>query len=165
MSQMAKTIRANLVRGKGFSLLELLVVVAMISVIASMSVPALNTVRNSYRLNAGRDELIGVFETARSSAIKLDSSTTVTLASSGEYRIQYLVNGASRSVGYTLPSGVSFNLPSGVTTVTVDCRPSGKVTMTGNNGASLTSVTISNPAGSRTMYINLVGNITLTATS
>ncbi len=162
---MAKTILARRNQAEGFSLLELLVVVAVISVIASMSVPALNSFRNLYRLNAGRDELIGVFETARSSAIKLDSSTTLTIASSQEYRIQYLVNGVTRSIAYSLPAGVSFSLPPEIATITIDCRPSGKVTMTGSNGAALTSLTIINAAGSRTISINVAGNITLTATS
>ena len=42
-------------REAGFSLLELLTVVVTISVIASMSVPAINVVRNGYRLTAARD--------------------------------------------------------------------------------------------------------------
>lgn len=151
-------------RGSGFSLIELLVVVAAMGVIAAMSVPALNSVQNNFRLNAARDELIGVFETARSAAIKLDSNTTVTLASSGEYRIQYTASGVTRSIAYWLPTGVSFNLPSGVTSITIECRSSGKVTMTTNTGATLTGVTVSNVMGSRTLYINLAGNITVAAT-
>jgi prepilin-type N-terminal cleavage/methylation domain-containing protein len=151
-------------RGRGFSLLELLVVIAAICVIASMSIPALNSVRNSYRLSAARDELIGVFEVARSSAIKLDSNTSVTLTNSDTYRIQYTANGVTQSIAYSLPNGVSFNLPSGMTSVTIECRPSGKVTMTGSNGASVTSFTITNSMGSRTVSINLAGNITVAAT-
>jgi Tfp pilus assembly protein FimT len=151
-------------RGRGFSLLELLVVVATIFVLASMSVPALNSVRNSYRLSVARDELIGVFEVARSSAIKLDSNTSVTLLSTGTYRIQYTANGVTQSISYLLPSGVSFNLPSGMTSVIIECRPSGKVTMTGSTGAAVTGITVTNSMGSRTLYINLAGNITLAAT-
>ena len=64
MSQMAKAIRARRNRAGGFSLLELLVVVAVIPVIGLMSVPALNSFRNTYRLTAGRDDLIGIFEYA-----------------------------------------------------------------------------------------------------
>ena len=135
--------------------------VAAISVIASMSVPALNTARNSYRLSTGRDEVIGVFETARSAAIKLDSNTTVTLTSPSEYRIQYTINGVARSIVYYLPSGVSFNFPSGIASVVIECRPTGKVTMTGNNGVTLTGITVTNAMGNRTFYINLAGNVTV----
>lgn len=147
-------------QGKGYSLIELLVVVAAISVIASMSVPALTTVRNNYRLITGRDEVIGVFETARSAAIKLDSTTTLTLSSPNTYRIQYTANGVTRSIVYYLPSGVSFSFPTGVTSVTIQCRITGKVSITGNNGATLTGITVTNSAGSRTFNISVAGNVT-----
>jgi type IV fimbrial biogenesis protein FimT len=145
---------------KGFSLLELLVVVATMSVMVAMSVPAINTVRNQYRLTTARDELVGVVEMARSAAVKLDSNTTVTFTNEGVFRIQYTANGVTRSIAYSLPSGVSFNLPSGVTSLTLECRPSGKVTITGSNGTTVTAVTVENSAGTRTLYVNIVGNIT-----
>lgn len=151
-------------RQRGFSLVELLLVVAAFAVIASMTVPALNAVRNNFRLNAARDELVGTFEMARSAAIKLDSNTTITLSSSGEYRVQYTSNGTTRSIAYTLPTGVSFNLPSGVTSITLTCTHTGKVTMVTNAGASVTGVTVSNVRGSRTLYINVAGNLTIAAT-
>lgn len=160
---MVKIRQVRLFGEKGYSLIELLVVVAAISVIASMSVPALSTVRNSYRLRAGCDEIVGVFETARSAAIKLDSTTTITLESPNQYRIRYIANGVTNSIVYYLPSGVSFNFPSGVTSVVIECRITGKTTITGSNGSTLTGVTLTNTSGNRTFSISIAGNVTITS--
>lgn len=158
---MVRIRRKKLIGQIGYSLVELLVVVAAMSVIASMSVPALNTVRNSYRLRTGCDEVVGVFETARSAAIKLDSITTLTLESPSQYRITYTMNGATNSISYSLPPGVTFSFPTGISSVTIQCRITGKVTMTGNNGTTLTGVTLTNSSGSRTFYISVAGNVTI----
>lgn len=146
----------------GFSLLEILVAVGVLSLIAAASVPILSSARNSYRLQTARDELMGALETMRTTALKQETDTTMTLNSSGAYTTQFEQNGTVQTLRYALPQDVTFALPAGVTTLTILCRATGKVTITDNNGARVTTLTISNPAGQRTVNISLLGQISAT---
>jgi prepilin-type N-terminal cleavage/methylation domain-containing protein len=145
---------------RGFSLLELLVVLAIMSVLVAASVPVLESARNSYRLVTARDELVGAIETMRTYAIKQESETRLTVAENGVYTMQFEQNGTLRVMRYSLPPDVTFTLPAGVTSLTILCRPTGKVTMTGNTGGRISALTLSNAAGQRTVNVSLLGHIT-----
>ena len=149
-------------RSRGFSLLELLVALGIIAIILAASVPILSSARNSYRLLTARDEFMGTLETMRTTALKREVGTTITVTENGDYTAQFEQNGMVQTLRYSLPPNVTFTLPSGVTTLTILCRPTGKVTVTGNNGARVTTITMSNPAGQRTVTVNLLGQIAAT---
>ena len=140
-------------------MLEMLVVVAIVVILVSAAVPSLNSARALYRLATSRDELVGVIESTRTEAIKRDSESTITIANTGEYTAQYLSDGATNTMRYRLSPGVNITLPSGVTTVTVRCKPSGQITLMGNNGARVTNFTLSNDAGQKGIGITAAGNI------
>ena len=63
----------------GYSMLEMLVVVAIVVILVSAAVPSLNSARALYRLATSRDELVGVIESTRTEAIKRDSESTITI--------------------------------------------------------------------------------------
>jgi len=54
----------------GFTLVELMVTVAVMAILASVSTPALQALVNSNRLRAGANETIAVFQSARFEAIR-----------------------------------------------------------------------------------------------
>jgi type IV fimbrial biogenesis protein FimT len=63
--------------GAGFTLVELLVVVALVSVLSFLAVPALGSAINSARLSSATHALFSSFVLARSEAIKRKSRTVV----------------------------------------------------------------------------------------
>ena len=143
----------------GYSMLEMLLVVTLVVVIVSAAVPSLTSARELYRLATSRDELIGVIESTRSEAVKRDSESTITITNTGDYTAQYLSDGTTKTMRYSVSTGVSITFPSGVTTVTIRCKPSGQITLTGNNGARVTAFTLSNSAGQKGIGITAAGNI------
>lgn len=143
----------------GYSMLEMLVVVSIVVILVSAAVPSLNSARALYRLATSRDELVGVIESTRSEAVKRDSESTITITNTGEYTSQYLSDGMPKTMRYSVPLGVSITLPSGITAVTIRCKPSGQITLTGNNGARVRAFTLSNPAGQKGIGITAAGNI------
>lgn len=149
----------------GFSMIELLVALAILSVIIAATIPSLIGNRNIYRLTTACDEIMGTVETMRSQAIKSETVTTMTILSTGEYTAQYDQNGTPHVLRYSLPPGVRFTLPTGITSVTILCKPTGKVTMTGNTGASITGITVSNASEQRTINVNIIGSMTIATTT
>lgn len=149
----------------GFSMIELLVALAILSGIIAATVPSLIGNRNIYRLTTACDEIMGTVEMMRSQAIKSETVTTMTILSTGEYTAQYDQNGTPQVLRYALPPEVRFTLPTGITSITILCKPTGKVTMTGNTGASITGITVSNASEQRTINVNIIGNMTIATTT
>lgn len=137
--------------------------VTLTALIAAAAIPSINSARELYRLTTSRDELTGVIESTRSEAVKRDIETTITISSTGQYTAQYVADGTTRTMNYALPAGVSLTLPSGVTTVTIRCKPSGQITMTGNNGSRVTALTLGNRAGQKGIGVTVAGNIYATS--
>src|SRR5690606_10966940 len=57
-------------RGAGFSLIELMVVVAVVAILAVVAYPSLTSVVNSNRLASNANELVASLQHARSEAIR-----------------------------------------------------------------------------------------------
>ncbi len=145
---------------RGFSLLELLIVLSISLILVAASVPVINSARNNYRLITARDEFLGTLEAMRTLALKQEMETTITVTENGRYSTQFEQNGTVKVMHHSLPPNATFTLPTGATSLTILCRPTGKVTVTENNGTRVAAITISNPAGQRTITVNLLGHIT-----
>ncbi|HEX6135297.1 MAG TPA: GspH/FimT family pseudopilin [Longimicrobiales bacterium] len=89
-------------RRPGFTLLELLIVLAILSVVVGIAVPPLRGAVKSTRLETARQTLIGDLRLARTEAIRRNRSVTVTITGANTYNIQFLG-------GRTLKEGVRFS--------------------------------------------------------
>ncbi|MFN7946064.1 MAG: GspH/FimT family pseudopilin [Blastocatellia bacterium] len=147
-------------RQGGYSFIELMMVTLGMAIIATMAVPGLQRARESYRLTTARDEIISSLEYARSEAVKRDSVATVVFNNSGAYTVQYPDVGTTVTFTYNLPSGVSFAMPAGATSLTIRYASSGKATLTASNGIAASSIGLTNTAGQRNIAVSLAGNIT-----
>ncbi len=74
----------NPVRSAGFTLIELMLVVALVAIIQSMAAPALSGMANSMRLTTAVNSLFSSLLLARSEAIKRNSRAVVCKSATGD---------------------------------------------------------------------------------
>ncbi len=147
-------------KASGFSLLELLVVVGIISIVSTMSIVVLKGSRDALTLASARQEVKGVLELARAESIKRDINTEVTLINSGNYIYQFSITGTIANATHSLPSGVGFQFPAGIQNLKVTFTPSGKATMKGNLNATLyREFSFVSSAGTKKLTISPAGDI------
>lgn len=128
-----------------FTLVELIVVLAIVTAVMGLSVPWFARLSAGHRLKAATREVAGMLQTARSYAISLGQPHAVVFASSGKepdgdaarYHIE---DAAGRTVEKpaALPGGVTFTAPVGEgEAVTFEDR---RVTFAGTGSASESGV-------------------------
>lgn len=69
--------------GAGFSLIELMVVVAIVAILAVIAYPSLTSVMNANRLSSNANELVASLQYARSEAIRRNARVLVCGSSNG----------------------------------------------------------------------------------
>ena len=145
---------------RGFSLLELVVVVAVVSVVASVAVLGVRRAMASIRVQNSLRQLASRVELARTDAIRRHRSAVVEFTSNKTYTITMDFNGTG-SVGtrsYSLESGVTINSPSTELPVfDFDWR--------GRTPQCFTSITMQSREGgkSSTLSVSSAGDVTLDA--
>jgi type IV fimbrial biogenesis protein FimT len=130
--------------GRGFTLIELIVAMAVLGILAAVAAPAIGEYLATQRLKGAAEELQTDLQFARMESVQRNASITVTLASTG-YTI---AQGATTIKSVTLGSGS--NVSAGTTMVaTFDpVRSTASVT----NGPD---ITVANTATARTLRVSL----------
>ncbi|NLY58914.1 MAG: prepilin-type N-terminal cleavage/methylation domain-containing protein, partial [Gammaproteobacteria bacterium] len=76
-------------RVKGFTLVELMVVIALLTIIATVAIPSLSTLMRDNRTEAQAEELNALLQYARSEAVTRKTPTEVTVdTSNGEVEVK-----------------------------------------------------------------------------
>lgn len=126
-------------RHQGFSLVELLVVVALLGILAGLAAPSFTGLFQRYRVDTVREELIASLQLARAEAIRQartvnvekQTSCAVTLANGQDWSCGWIVytdlnNNNSRDAA-TEPIIQTVDLPPGVTVVKSNATPLNRV--------------------------------------
>ena len=145
--------------GRGFSLVELLVLVAVIAIIATVSAPAFISYWRSAALQGGAQELATIINRGRQIAIS--NNTAVCLSQSGT-RVRFLIGGCGGTVwtGAGTDGNGWFTLQNGVqvssTTANVVFNFLGAATTSG-------VYTVTNPVNNSSMRVTvaLSGRVTI----
>ncbi len=92
---------------RGFTLIELMVTIAVLGVIATMAAPSFSSMLAKQNLNADSRNLINTLNNAKTQAVLLRTTTTVHLNTSGSNtNISYYWN-PSKNNTLTSPSGLN----------------------------------------------------------
>ena len=94
----------------GFTVVQVLITLALVSVITSLALMAIGSARASMRLTASTRELAGYLEKARSNAIRRNGESSVTILSANSYRVKmdFDGDGTAEERDITLQEGVTF---------------------------------------------------------
>jgi prepilin-type N-terminal cleavage/methylation domain-containing protein len=98
-------------RERGFSLIEMLVVVAIIAIMVTVSLPAIGQYMRNYHIRGAAQQFAGELQAARSKAIATNSNAvSLVVVDFDSYRIvqEDLAVAEARSTLRDLPSGVRF---------------------------------------------------------
>jgi len=82
-------------RPGGFSMIELLVVVAIVFALTAISLPTFNGMLTSAQLRGGMGDLSGLFQNARNLAVRQNTITWVRFQNSNNRLVYFVDNGAS----------------------------------------------------------------------
>jgi prepilin-type N-terminal cleavage/methylation domain-containing protein len=108
----------------GFTLLEQLLVIALVVVVSAIALPNLFTVNRSYRLSSASSAVVTKVHQARANALKRNRPTWVLIdGAAGTVRvITSTAGGGTEDVGAIdyIPSGVSFGTGAAQATLTFD---------------------------------------------
>ena len=144
---------------RGFTLLELLLVVALAMLVAGIALPNLLTMNRAYRLSSASSAVVGKVHQARANALKRNRPSWVLVdGAAGTVRVQTTGTGGTEDVGGTdyMPQGVTFATGAAQATLTFDAmgRPV--------NPPQTIQLRIVGSGITRTITVGSTGRITVT---
>jgi type IV pilus assembly protein PilA len=146
----------------GFTLIEMLVVIAIVGVLAAMAIPAFMNSMNSYRLSGAVAATAGAIQSTRFQAIMQGYPYQLVFTSStASYQVSNKVPPATSfsAVGSAIPIARQGDVTLNVTTMTYTFSPNGTAT----SAPAGTNLQISNGVSSNTITVSGVGNVSVTS--
>lgn len=135
---------------KGFTLVELIIVIGLITILMTIAIPQMGTITNTFRLRGATRLVWGDLQNAKMTAIKTNGSVTLTFNTSTNY-------------SYPKGGGATFTreLSSEYSNITVSKTAGGGNTITfGSTGTtSNATVTVQGPLASKTISVLGTGRI------
>lgn len=149
------------VRPFGFSLIELMVTLAIILIIVAMAIPLIGNAVAQYKMNSAVLSVTGIMQATRYRAISSGYPYRVAFSSAAlTYQVQSdpNSNGVFGNVGNAVPFASSSINPALNADITLQFRPNGAVSVVA--GALPMTVTLKN--NTKTINVGTYGNINVT---
>ena len=122
---------------RGFSILEVIMVVAIILIVTALALPGLRDARDEYRLTAAASEVIGYLNNARVLPVTRNTDERLMVSNSSTYLVQEEINNVWTTQGtITMPTGFTI----GTNGAIAEFHPRG-------NATAVATFTITNPDG------------------
>jgi len=144
---------------RGFTMTELLVVVAILGIIMAVSAPAIWTYFRAAAMRAGAEELITALNSARELAIRSNTTVCVT---NDNVRLRYRLGNCNTGTIWTGPGTDALGWISLANNLTVNSNPPnlcynylGAGVPIPANCFSAAIFTVTNPAGGQTMTVQV----------
>jgi type IV fimbrial biogenesis protein FimT len=132
------------VNNEGVTLIELVVVLVIIAITASLMVPNIGAWLPIYRLRSATRDIVSTMRTAQMKAVSINSRYRVNFDVLGNgYFVQY-----QTTSGLWVNDGTTQNLPPGITLKEADFRGAPQAVFNSNSTSSAGSVTLQNTKGS-----------------
>jgi type IV fimbrial biogenesis protein FimT len=142
---------SNLLNQKGFSFIEVVMVMVIIGIVCTMAAPSMTGMMKSYRLKSAANDLAATLQLARMTAISQNANSVVTFNTGNQSYLAFSDNGDG---GGTAKDGVQSGTEPTIKTINIRTEYSNEVTM-GTPSFGLTN--FFNAQGS----CNAAGSITL----
>ena len=146
-------------RQTGFTLTELMVVLAIVAILLTIGVPSYRSVTNSYRMSAEVNGLLGDLQYARSEAIR-EGQTVTTCVSTNTTACTGGTGWAGGWIVFSDPNG-NGTVDAGETVLRVQSPFTGRIPDTFNASNNVTAITYNREGFARTTPAGFFTTITL----
>ncbi|MCP4579692.1 MAG: prepilin-type N-terminal cleavage/methylation domain-containing protein [Deltaproteobacteria bacterium] len=145
-------------RTAGFTLMEMIVVVAVFSILAAIAIPSFMSLLPGMRLNGAARQVLGDLMTARMKAVKLNQRTKVFFDNSYQYRI---CDDADNNDTVTSGEGdvEDKSIQANYQDVSFDLNNTSDPVFFPKGTASNRTITLQNSSGSKRITISIAGRV------
>ena len=145
-------------RAGGFTLIELMVVLGLVSVVAGAAVPSIASGMRRYSLVSASQQVVGTIRSARHQAVGRNATLRVRFdyPANDQYQVLDAADAAVGAVQY-LPQGAAFGTVSG----DIQIDTSGRVTDLAGSPTTETIVVSNEDGQSRTITVSASGRVQL----
>jgi len=93
---------------RGFSMVELVIVLLLLGMMIAMAVPTVSGFRSSHMVKIAKENIAGQIRLAREKAIGTGTTQTIRFQA-GQYGYDYYIwNGSQANPGWKLPKGIAY---------------------------------------------------------
>ena len=142
-------------RQAGFTTTQMLITIALVTIVSAFALFAIDSARASVRLTGSTRELAGYLEKARSNAIRRNGNSVVTIVNQNSYSVtmDFDTDGTVETRTINLQTGVTFPTTLVGTTATFDWR--------GRVASQIGFVLNSDRGGSSSIHLSGSGDVTI----
>ena len=141
--------RRRLTNPRGFTIIELMVVMGIFAILTAIAVPQFNAMQPKFRLDGAARQVFSELMSARAKAVNENTTYTVTFPNT--YTVQ-IVGSATRTVNLRTLFDSDVTVSSTAATINLSSRGTSDVGST---------ITVTNAAGSKTVSLRITGGATI----